>query len=187
MAAVGFDLYTRMLAEAVEVEKARRAGRGAPEPTVSTVIDLPVDAFLPDDYVPEEPQKLELYRRLGRVASDEGLRAMRVELLDRFGPLPPPVERLLEVARLRFTAERARLASVAREDGRLVIRFGPGWSKAATAQALVPRRPDDPLRALAGGLAYGSNQVRVRLPDDPDRAWRLTRELVDRLATGSSS
>ena len=185
MAAVGFDLYTRMLAEAVEVEKARRAGRVAPAPKVSTVIDLPVDAYLPDDYVPEEPQKLELYRRLGRVATVDGLQAMRLELLDRFGPLPAPVERLLEVARLRFTAERAGLHSVAREDGRLVVRFGTGWSKAATAQALAPRAPDDPLRALAGGLAYGSNQLRVRLPEDPDRAWRLTRELVERLAAGS--
>jgi transcription-repair coupling factor (superfamily II helicase) len=107
---------------------------------------------------------------------------MKAELLDRFGPLPAPVERLLEVARLRFTAERAGLHSVAREDGRLVVRFGPGWSKVATAQALAPRAPDDPLRALAGGLAYGSNQLRARLPDDPDRAWRLTRELVERLA-----
>ena len=185
MAAVGFDLYTRMLAEAVEVEKAGRAGRAAPAPKVSTVIDLPVDAYLPDDYVPEEPQKLELYRRLGRVASVDGLQAMRLELLDRFGPLPAPVERLLEVARLRFTAERAGLHSVAREEGRLVVRFGTGWSKAATAQALAPRAPDDPLRALAGGLAYGSNQLRVRLPEDPDRAWRLTRELVERLAAGS--
>jgi transcription-repair coupling factor (superfamily II helicase) len=182
MAAVGFDLYTRMLAEAVEVEKARRAGREAPPPRVQTVIDLPVDAYLPDDYVPEEPQKLELYRRLGRVVTEDGLAAMRAELVDRFGAPSAPVERLLEVARLRFTAERAGLHSVAREDGRLVVRFGAGWSKAATAQALAPRAPDDPLRALAGGLAYGSNQLRVRLPDDPARAWRLTQELVERLA-----
>ena len=69
MAAVGFDLYTRMLAEAVEVEKAALEGRPARLARAQARIDLPVDAYLPDDYVPEEPQKLELYRRLGRVAS----------------------------------------------------------------------------------------------------------------------
>ncbi|CAN5815728.1 transcription-repair coupling factor [soil metagenome] len=182
MAAVGFDLYTRMLAEAVEMEKALLEGRPSPETRVATTIDLPVDAYLPDDYVPEEPQKLELYRRLGRVATDHGLDEIRAELADRFGPPPPPVERLLEVARLRYTAERAGLTSVAREEGRLVLRFGTGWSRADTARALAPRAHEDPLRAVAGSVSYGSNQVRVRLPDDPARAWRVTRELVQRLA-----
>jgi hypothetical protein len=140
-----------------------------------------VDAYLPDDYVPEEPQKLELYRRLGRVATDVGLAEVRAELLDRYGPLPPPVERLLEVAQLRCRAEAAGLTSVGIEDGQLVLRFGPGWSRADTMQALAPRSMDDPLRALAGGFRYGSNQVRVRPPDDPDRSWALTQLLVARL------
>jgi transcription-repair coupling factor (superfamily II helicase) len=77
MAAVGFDLYTRMLSEAVEEEKAVFEHR---EPVVkrqSAVIDLPVDAYLPDDYVPEEPQKLELYRRLGRPGCDRPDRQVR--------------------------------------------------------------------------------------------------------------
>ncbi len=91
MAAVGFDLYTRMLAEAVEDEKAVLEGREARSARTQAKIDLPVEAYLPDDYVPEEPQKLELYRRLGRVVSDDGLDEIRAELLDRYGALPPPV------------------------------------------------------------------------------------------------
>jgi transcription-repair coupling factor (superfamily II helicase) len=182
MAAVGFDLYTRMLAEAVEAEKAALDGRPAPMSRSGTVIDLPVDAYLPDDYVPEEPQKLELYRRLGRVVTDQALAEMRSELADRFGPPPPPVARLLEVARLRYLAERAGLHSVAREEGQLVLRFGPGWSRADAARALAPRAPDDPLRAVAGRVTYASNQVRVRPPTDPEKAWQVTRALVERLA-----
>jgi hypothetical protein len=90
--------------------------------------------------------------------------------------------RLLEVARLRYTAEAAGLVSVSREEGQLVLRFGPDWSRATTARVLAPRDAADPLRALAGGLTYGSNQLRARLPRDPERAWALTGALVERLA-----
>jgi transcription-repair coupling factor (superfamily II helicase) len=186
MAAVGFDLYTRMLAEAVEEEKAALEGRPPAHGRPSTVIDLPVDAYLPDDYVPEEPQKLELYRRLGRVATEREVAAVQAELADRFGPPPAPVERLLEVARLRIAAEAAGLVSLTREDGQLVLRFGQGWSRADTARTLAPRSVGDPLRALAGGLTYGSNQLRARLPREPEAWWSLTRVLVERLAAPAS-
>ena len=182
MAAVGFDLYTRMLAEAVEVEKAAVEGREARTARTQAKIDLPIDAYLPDDYVPEEPQKLELYRRLGRVVSDAGLDEIRTELLDRYGALPAAVERLLEVSQLRYRAEEAGLTSVAREDGQLVLRFGPDWSRADTMRALAPQVVDDPLRALQGRIRYASNHIRVRVPGDGAQAWVLTRQLVERLA-----
>jgi transcription-repair coupling factor (superfamily II helicase) len=182
IAAVGFDLYTQLLSEAVEEQKASFEQREPQLPKPPAVIDLPVDAYLPDDYVPEEAQKLELYRRLGRAGSEPSVVAVRADLLDRFGPLPPPVERLLEVARLRLAAEQAGLTSVAREGNELVLRFAEGWSRSATIRALVPRDPADPIRGASGGLTYASNQVRARLPREPERAWRLTRALVERLA-----
>ncbi len=181
MSAVGFDLYTRMLADAVEEEKAVFEQRPPQVAHVATVIDLPVDAYLPDSYVPEEPQKLELYRRLGRVATERDLAAVRGELEDRFGPVPDPVGRLLEVARLRLAAEAAGIASVSREEGQLVVRFAGEWSRSATARALAPRDVADPIRAAAGGITYASNQLRVRMPREPEAAWRLTRVLVERL------
>jgi transcription-repair coupling factor (superfamily II helicase) len=184
MAAVGFDLYTRMLAEAVEEEKAALESRPARHERVSTVIDLPVDAYLPDDYVPEEPQKLELYRRLGRVVTDHELLMVRGELGDRFGPLPAPVERLLDVARLRFTAEAAGIASISREDGQLVLRFGPDWSRAAVLRALAPTGPGDRVPGVpTGGIVGGSNQVRIKLPREAADAWAVTRAVVGRLAS----
>ena len=123
-----------------------------------------------------------LERRLGRVVSAVGLDEIRAELLDRYGELPPPVERLLEVSRLRYRAEEAGLVSVARESGDIVLRFGPDWSRAGTMRALAPQAVDDPLRALQGRVKYGSNQVRVRPPLDSERTWRLTQAVVDRLA-----
>ena len=111
MAAVGFDLYSRLLAEAVEEAKARREGREPVGEAPQAVVDLPVDAHLPDDYVPDEAQKLELYRRLARARSTGDLAAFRQEVTDRYGPMPAPVLRLVEVAELRLSAESAGVAS----------------------------------------------------------------------------
>jgi len=179
MASVGFDLYSRLLAEAVEERKAQREDRPARVEKPQAVIDLPVEAHLPDHYVPEEAQKLELYRRLARARSAGDLAAFRQELIDRFGPMPPPVVRLVEVAELRLTAEAAGVASMSREEGQLVVRFGIGLSRATA------------MRLLAGGglpgvrpsdVSFASNQVRIRLPRDTSRAWGLTQAVVARLS-----
>ncbi len=107
MAAVGFDLYSRMLGEAVEAQKAKGEGRAPIVEAPQAVVDLPVDAHLPDDYVPDEAQKLELYRRLAKARTPGDVAAFRQEATDRFGPLPASVTRLLEVAELRMAAEAA--------------------------------------------------------------------------------
>jgi transcription-repair coupling factor (superfamily II helicase) len=183
MAAVGFDLYTRMLAEAVEEEKAVLEDRPPLSQRQPTVIDLPVDAYLPDDYVPEEPQKLELYRRLGRVATQRELDAIRDEMLDRYGPLPGSASRLLEVARLRLTAESAGITSVSREGPQLVLRFVEEWSRSTVLRALAPSGPGDRIPGVPiGGIVSGSNQVRVQLPKGGPEAWATTRAVVERLA-----
>ncbi|MEA2676569.1 MAG: hypothetical protein QOJ81_710 [Chloroflexota bacterium] len=183
LTAVGFDLYTRLLAEAVEEQKAVRESRPMVHAKPGTVIDLPIDAYLPDDYVAEEPQKLELYRRLGKAGTPGEVAQIRAELIDRFGAIPAPVERLLEVARLRITAEAAGIASLAREGSELIVRFGPDWSRVATMRAMAPTSLNDRVPGIApGALTYGSNQLRVRLAKDPEAAWKTTRALVERLA-----
>ena len=138
MASVGFDLYSRLLADAVEEAKARREDREPVREVPQAVVDLPVEAHLPDTYVPEEAQKLELYRRLARARSAGDLAAFRQEVTDRYGPMPAPVLRLVEVAELRLAAEGAGVASLAREEGWLVVRFGAGLSRATAMQLLSP-------------------------------------------------
>ena len=179
MAAVGFDLYSRLLAEAVESRKATMEGRAPIIDVQQTVIDLPVEAHLPDDYVPDEAQKLELYRRLARARTTGDLAAFRQEVMDRFGPMPGPVSRLVEVAELRLTAEAAGVASISREEGWLVVRFGAGLTRATAMRLLVGPalpgvRPND--------VTFASNQVRIRLPRDPLKGWTLTRAVVARLS-----
>jgi transcription-repair coupling factor (superfamily II helicase) len=180
MAAVGFDLYSRLLAESVEEQKATFEGR---EPVVErqqAVVDLPVEAHLPDDYVPEVAQKLELYRRLARARTAGDLAAFRQEIADRFGPPPPPVLRLVEVAELRLSAETAGVSSISREEGQLVVRFGAGLSR-ASAMRLLTGAPLPGVRP--GDLTFASNQVRIRLPRDASRGWTLTQAVVARLST----
>ena len=179
MAAVGFDLYSRMLAEAVEEQKASREGR---EPVIvrpQAVVDLPVDAHLPDDYVPDEAQKLELYRRLAKASSTGDIAAFRQEITDRFGPMPEAVIRLVEVAELRLAAEAAGVSSISREEGRLVVRFGASLTRSAAMLLLG----DGGLPGVrSSDVTFASNQVRIRVPSGPGRAWALTQAVVARLS-----
>ncbi len=179
MADVGFDLYTRLLAEAVEERRAVHEGREPARAAPGSTVDLPVDAHLPDAYVPDEAQKLELYRRLARAATPGDLAAFRQEVADRFGPLPGPVLRLVEVAELRLAAEVAGIASLAREEGLLVVRFGSGLSR-GEAMRLVAGAPLPGVRP--GDVTFAASQVRIRAPRDPARAWALSQALVARVA-----
>ncbi len=107
IADVGFDLYVRLVGEAV----AEYRGDGpVDEPEVK--IELPVDAHLPHDYVPSERLRLEMYKRLAEVRTVEQVDEVRAELADRYGPLPVPVDNLLAVAALRVKARQAGLTDI---------------------------------------------------------------------------
>jgi transcription-repair coupling factor (superfamily II helicase) len=179
MAAVGFDLYSRLLAEAVEERKAEHDGRAPVIVAPQAVVDLPIEAHLPDDYVPDVAQKLELYRRLARARTPGDLAAFRQEVTDRFGPMPQPVLRLVEVAELRLAAEAAGVSAISREEGQLVVRFGLGMSRATAIRLLTPGSLPGVRHA---DVTFASNQVRIRLPKDPLRGWQLTQAVVARLS-----
>jgi len=97
--AVGFDMYLRMLEETV-----RRLMQGDAAPKLVPA-DVTIDTpnYLPDDYVPSQEAKLDVYRRLSRFEEVHDIEALRTELRDRFGPLPPPAEAMLALAQLRIS------------------------------------------------------------------------------------
>ena len=117
IAGVGFDLYVRLVGEAVADFK------GEERPPTEVKIDLPVDAHLPHDYVPGERLRLEAYKKLALVKDEAELSEIEAELVDRYGPLPEPVVSLREVARLRTVARRAGIADISVQGS--TIRFGP--------------------------------------------------------------
>ena len=118
IAGVGFDLYVRLIGEAV----ADFRGEGETVPT-EIKIELPVDAHLPHDYVPGERLRLEAYKKLATVETFEAVDDIEAELRDRYGNPPEAVQNLLEVARLRVVARRAKIADVGMQGK--VVRFGP--------------------------------------------------------------
>jgi transcription-repair coupling factor (superfamily II helicase) len=114
VAGVGFDLYVRLVGEAVEAYKAAADGDTvtAPEEPKDVRIDLPVDAHLPPDYIASDRLRLEAYRRLAAAADDAAVDAVVEELTDRYGALPEPAQRLLAVARLRLVCRAAGITEV---------------------------------------------------------------------------
>ena len=107
IADVGFDLYVRLVGEAL----AEHRDGAVPEP-VEMRVELPVDAHIPAVYVPHERLRLEAYRRLADAATDEAVAEVEAELLDRYGALPETVQTLLQVARFRVLARAAGLTEV---------------------------------------------------------------------------
>jgi transcription-repair coupling factor (superfamily II helicase) len=120
IADVGFDLYVRLVGEAVA--EFRQDGSGIEQP-VEVKIELPIDAHLPHDYIQSERLRLEIYKRMAEVRSDEDVRLLREELLDRYGTPPAPVERLLSVASFRARARYAGISEVTAQGK--YIRFHP--------------------------------------------------------------
>ncbi|MEH0110254.1 transcription-repair coupling factor [Tersicoccus sp. MR15.9] len=118
IAGVGFDLYLRLVGEAVA------DFRGEKDETPAEMkIELPVNAHLPEDYVPGERLRLEAYRKLAAAYSEESIDEVRTELTDRYGEPPAEVENLLAVARFRIAARAAGLTEVIAQGA--MVRFGP--------------------------------------------------------------
>ena len=118
IAGVGFDLYVRLVGEAVS------EFRGEQQEQFSEVkVDLPVDANLPHDYLPGERLRLEAYRALANATTDEAVDSVRLELLDRFGPLPIEVENLLAVARFKVVCRKFGITEVSLQGQS--VRFSP--------------------------------------------------------------
>ncbi|GAA4096770.1 transcription-repair coupling factor [Nonomuraea soli] len=123
IAGVGFDLYVRLMAEAVQEQKAKLTGEPEVEERPDVRVELPINAHIPHDYVTSERLRLEAYKRIAAIASENDIVAVREELTDRYGKPPLEVENLLEVARFRIAARKAGLSDVVLQGTN--IKFGP--------------------------------------------------------------
>ena len=118
IATIGYELYCELLENAV-----RKLRQMPPKLTVDVDVRLPGEAFLPSDYVPEMRTKIDLYRRLAAATTFKDLEDFAAELRDRFGPIPEPVQRMLQLAELKLEAAIWQIAEIYLEPPHLVFRF----------------------------------------------------------------
>jgi transcription-repair coupling factor (superfamily II helicase) len=118
IAAVGYELYCDLLEKAV-----RRLKKMPPKVSIEVQIDLPGEAFIPRTYIPDMRLKIDLYRRLARVATQPELDELSAEFVDRFGPRPAEVDRMILLAQLRIWAHNYQITSIYREDDFAVFRY----------------------------------------------------------------
>ncbi len=167
IAAVGFDLYSKLLAEAV-----RELKGGPAEEAPETVVTVEVEALLPEAYVPEVSQRLALYKRLAGITRSEEIAEVRDELRDRFGPLPAPVARLLEIVEIRTAARALGIERVEAKGGRVHLTFAPS----------TPVSPERLLRAVR------AHPAKLRLKKEfvveatvPAEPWPAVRQALGEL------
>ncbi|MFM9033154.1 MAG: transcription-repair coupling factor [Mycobacterium sp.] len=156
VAGVGFDLYVRLVGEAVEAYRAAADGKTVttPEEPRDVRIDLPVDAHLPPDYIGSDRLRLEAYRRLAAAADEAAVTAVVDELTDRYGPLPEPAQRLVAVARLRLLCRHYGVAEVSAASA----------STVRVAPLSLPDSAQVRLKRLYPAAAYRATTATVQVP-----------------------
>jgi len=172
--AIGFNLYTRLLAEAVEEQKALRAGIPKPPPRLPMpAIDLPMDAFIPEEYVADVNTRMELYRALGDADAADKLDDIAQEYADRFGKLPTEVDNLFYAVRIKGLAARAGIESISTEEGQIIIRRFHGLP--FDGEKLFPLLPDE--------VQVGRTRILIAYKK-LGRHWRnVLEDVVNRLLT----
>ncbi|MDO4665104.1 MAG: transcription-repair coupling factor [Actinomycetaceae bacterium] len=171
IAGIGFDLYVRMIAEAVAEFRGEDSG-----PKEDVKIEIPIDAHVPDTYVAGEKLRMEIYAKLSATQTEKDRAALAEELQDRYGPLPPPLTRLFAVSKLRERARQVGITEIAAQGKYLrfapveladsqmlrMRRLHPGTiQKLALRQILVPA----PTQGKGGGKLGGGRVVGVDLID----------------------
>ncbi len=190
IAGVGFDLYVRMVGEAVAAFRGETETRPA-----EVTLELPVDAHVPHEYIEHERLRLEAYRKIADATTPAALEAVRAELVDRYGPVPEAVDNLFEVAGFRNTAREVGLTDVTAQ-GRYIrfapldlpesaqlrlTRLYPGTIlKPAIRTALVPF----PTTARIGGRALAGKELLAWVRDLVAAVWQGSVPAAAQVAAG---
>jgi transcription-repair coupling factor (superfamily II helicase) len=170
ISAVGFNLYSQMLATAVEKLKMQKSGviqtpstSKLPPPT----IDLPLSALIPEEYVDDMVTRLELYQRMADISELKQIPNLEQELNDRFGVPPKEVENLLYILKIRVVAKDRGIESISNLDGEIIIQLFAGMQLDKKKLA----------RFYRDGVKLGNSQLRMSLRQ-PGKGWRVMLEEI---------
>jgi transcription-repair coupling factor (superfamily II helicase) len=179
IAAVGFDLYSRLLEEAVREARGEKAPKA-----VETTIELPVEAFIPGTYISDTNQKVEIYKRLAGLISPADLSELEDELVDRFGDLPEPVQNLLAVAKVRILAGSMKIKTISLLTEQLRLVFSSEHPLTGEDLVAAGRRYQNRVRFVDAGDEF---EIKYRFAGDRSDSKFLLRQLEDFLAGLSDS
>ncbi|MBN1374965.1 MAG: transcription-repair coupling factor [Dehalococcoidia bacterium] len=178
IAAVGFNYYCQMLAEAVEELKAKRAGQSANQrnevPPIS--IDLKIPVFIPEWYIGDTRTRFNIYQRLAKTREMEGVNIISDEIHDRFGEPPDECANLLYMVELRCLALRAEVESVFRNDDQIMI--------SVSEHAAIPERFTAVVRGR--GIKVGNRQIHIDIKAFSDQWKERLKWLLDELVKSRS-
>jgi transcription-repair coupling factor (superfamily II helicase) len=175
IASVGFDTYCQLLAEAIAERKGRQAEL---QEQREAVIDVKIDAYVPNDYVPQVSQKIAIYQQLAKSRTHAQVEEVAAGVRDRFGPFPKPLENLVELTKLRAIALHKHVTRVVVDEKRLTLGVGSGFALAPGAIARFQSLTKNRFR-------FGEGKVVVDLPPPRDGTstediWMpLLRELLE--------
>ncbi len=174
IASVGFDTYCQLLADAIA---ARRGMAQAIEDRGEAVIDVKISAFIPADYIPQVSQKIAVYQQLAKARTEAEVDEVAASIRDRFGPFPLPLERLIELTRLRAIALSKHVTRVVVDEDRLTLGVGSSFE---LGEAMIPE-----FRSLTKNhFRFSEGKVLVDLPHAPpgkrpEEVWMpLLRDLL---------
>lgn len=121
---VGYDLYSQMLSDAIAAKKGKKKVKRS-----NAEVDLAIEAYIPDDYINDQEEKIEFYKRIKQAASEKEIAQIEDELIDRFGDYPTAVEDLLAVARIKLLADLAQVKSIRKQQDKIRVQFETAASR----------------------------------------------------------
>lgn len=153
IATIGYELYCQLLEDAV-----RQVQNLPPKLSADVDIDLPVEAYLPEDYVPDLRHKIDLYRRMAKINGASDIEDVRAELRDRFGPIPDPTKRMLDLAELRLDAAAWQISSITSDARFIILNYSNRRQiEQLATTSTIPIRVVDQRRAYIPTKAYDMN------------------------------
>ncbi len=177
LATVGYDMYCKLMEETLNEVQGRQTAR-----ELETRVDLRVDAFLPSDYVAEEKQRMEMYKRIASIVTDEDRADVTDELIDRYGELPPAAETLLDVSQLRALCNRLGVSQVTRGKDGLIMKLNERFVPDPACLLQAISETDGRLALSARAPARMILKVpEMQENDMMQEALKVTRRLVKRL------
>ncbi|WP_071130560.1 transcription-repair coupling factor [Enterococcus timonensis] len=144
--AVGFDMYTQMLEDAV----GRKTGQAEKEVKSTVEIDLGIDAYLPDTYISDQRQKIEIYKRIRQLESVEMLHELQDDLIDRFGDYPEEVNQLLMIGQIKMDGDRALVEKISKNDLKVDLHLTKMGTKSYSVEQLFEALSHTKLKASLG-------------------------------------